>query len=82
MRKVAPAYFFRKVHTMHNFFDAHRRVGFLTAIQVSDTYENTKPCHCQPGWYHWVESNGVDCLQGPFGTEDAAVADARVIDAL
>ena len=66
----------------HNFFDEDRRVGFLTATQVADTYENTKPGDHQPGWYNWVESNGVDCLQGPFGTEAEAVADAREIDVL
>jgi|TARA_R100000479_G_scaffold79184_2_gene38440 hypothetical protein len=62
----------------HTFYMDGLTVGYLTAAQVCDTYEGTNPNHHKPGWYYWVvEEFGIDCLQGPFGTEAEAVAEAQ-----
>ena len=67
----------------HNFHMDGLTVGFLTADQVCDTYEGTKPNHHKNGWYYWTDEQfGIDHLEGPFGTEAEAVAEARAWDNL
>lgn len=69
---------------MTGFFDK-RQVRFLSEAEVA-------ACNCgnsatKSGWYHWEGDSNLttgrwDCLQGPFGTENEAVEDARWLDNL